>query len=125
MFEEQDIVVGPQQTGGSKSFSMNPADTWSRHVLIQLQGYFIRAHKQENWLFCLLISLLVTMELCHEFSAARPRHALRNIITSKTLQGLIREMLSPPKMPRTTKISISKCGFNLKRRGSKGQREGK
>lgn len=92
-------VVGPQ-SDGSGYFSLNPGHTWSRRVLPQLQGYFVRASKQESWLFFLLIPLLVTMELCCEFSTVRPRQALRNIIASKTLQGLIREILSPPKMPR-------------------------
>lgn len=56
-------VVGPQ-SGGSGYFSLNSGHTWSRHGILQLQGYFIRATEQENWLFFLLIPWLVTMELC-------------------------------------------------------------
>lgn len=70
--------------------SLTLCHTWARHMLLQLQGYFIRVTEQ-NWRFFSLMPLLVTMEL----RAARPRQAPRNIITGKTLQGLLRKIIQP------------------------------
>lgn len=82
--------------------------------------FFLRASNQENWLFYLLIPLLVTMELCREFSADRPRHAPRNIITSKTLQGLIRETL--PTQDAKSNFGLSaNVAWVLKTSGRKAQ----
>lgn len=92
--EDQNLRFREDQSGGSGCSSLNLCHTWARHVLLHLQGYFIRVTEQ-SWRFFLLMPFLVTMELCWEFRAAHPRQAPRSIITGKTLQGLFRKIIQP------------------------------